>query len=289
MDYLLLWLLFTSFPFSFCATIEKHNSEPEAAEVRTDKSRAVTLRDFMTCGLTRNISCFLDTADAALEEKRTQLLAEADREVLKAKGRANDEESPSQLSKAISRIISELTDMFKEGLWGFFKRDREGEDDEVEANEEESDDETEPEINTKVAESRGKKKKKLVGLIKLILIGLALFLKLKLLLKLLAAALQVKFFLVALAQLILNAARFYLDLKKKHQPQKVIYYEHAQHQHHYDGGEEDWVSSGPGGGYWGRSYDEEGENGAQNLAYAKQKPTPYSRVDKNKSAFSWFG
>lgn len=136
-----------------------------------------------------------------------------------------------------------------------------------------------------VADARGKKKKqKLVGLIKLLILGAVLKAKLTLLLKLLAVKLQIKFFLVALAGLILNAARFYLDLKKGHQPQKVIYYEHAQHQHHYEGGDEDWGSSG---GSWGRAYDEnETKPTAQELAYSKQKPYEYSLVN-SKPNYSW--
>lgn len=100
--------------------------------------------------------------------------------------------------------------------------------------------------------------------------------------------LQIKFFLVALAGLILNAARFYLDLKRGHQPQKVIYYEHAQHQHHYEGGEEEWAGpSSSGGSYWGRSYDEnDDKNTAQDMAYAKQKPLSVSLVN-NKPNYSW--
>lgn len=121
----------------------------------------------------------------------------------------------------------------------------------------------------------------------MIILGIVLKAKITLLLKALSAALQVKFFLVALAGLILNAARFYLDLKKGHQPQKVIYYEHAQHQHHYEG-DDDWSSSGPGGGggYWGRSYDEE-ETSPQDIAYAKHRP--YKKVDNSQSGFSWLG
>lgn len=138
-----------------------------------------------------------------------------------------------------------------------------------------------------VLEGRGKKKKqKLVALIKLLILGAVIKAKLTLLLKLLAVKLQIKFFLVALAGLILNAARFYLDLKKGHQPQKVIYYEHAQHQHHYEGGDEDWGSSG---GHWGRSYDEDEKNtSAQDMAYSKQKPYAYSIVNsKPNSAWGW--
>lgn len=139
------------------------------------------------------------------------------------------------------------------------------------------------------SEGRGKKKKKIVGLIKLLILGAVIKAKLALLLKVLAVKLQIKFFLVALAGLILNAARFYLDLKKGHQPQKVIYYEHAQHQHHYEGGEEDWGGpSSSGGSYWGRSYDQEDEakNRAQDMAYSKQKPLSLSLVN-NKPNYSF--
>lgn len=78
--------------------------------------------------------------------------------------------------------------------------------------------------------------------------------KLSLLLQIFSAHLQTKFFAIAVLSLLLNAARFWLDLKKG--PSKVIYYEHAQHQHHYDH-EDDH-----GEGYWGRSSDD-----AQELAY----------------------
>lgn len=129
----------------------------------------------------------------------------------------------------------------------------------------------------------------MVGLIKLLILGAVIKAKLALLLKALALKLQIKFFLVALAGLILNAARFYLDLKRGHQPQKVIYYEHAQHQHHYEGGDEEWAGpSSSGGSYWGRSYDDnvDKSNAAQDVAYAKQKPVKVSLVN-NKPNYSW--
>lgn len=78
-----------------------------------------------------------------------------------------------------------------------------------------------------------------------------------------------------------------MDLKKGHNPQKVIYYEHAQHQHHYEGAEDDW-SSGPSENYWGRSYEEEDGHGAQDIAYSKQKPYG-SYKKKEDEGFSWWG
>lgn len=121
----------------------------------------------------------------------------------------------------------------------------------------------------------------------------ALVVKICVLVKLFTAALQFKFLLIALAGLVLNAIKFWLELKKSHHPQKVIYYEHAQHQHHYEH-DDDWSGGHPHGGdesYWGRSYDEEeDQKSAQDLAYAQQKPagTVYSRVSE-KPNYSWLG
>lgn len=98
---------------------------------------------------------------------------------------------------------------------------------------------------------------------KLVPIALLLKSKLSFLLQLISTHLSIKFFIIAVIGLMINIARFWIDLKKSHHPSKVIYYEHAQHQHHYDH-EDDH------GGYWGRSIDE-AENG-QNLAYNAYAP-----------------
>lgn len=45
--------------------------------------------------------------------------------------------------------------------------------------------------------------------------------KIELLLKILSAHLQIKFFLIALVGLLINIARFWIDVKKSHAPQKV--------------------------------------------------------------------
>ncbi|XP_058066039.1 uncharacterized protein LOC131215665 [Anopheles bellator] len=95
---------------------------------------------------------------------------------------------------------------------------------------------------------RKHKHKKKKTFMKLFILGAALKAKIELLLKILSFKLQLKFFAIALIGLIINIARFWLDFKKQPQPQKVIYYEHAQHQHHYDDhGADDF------GGYWKRS------------------------------------
>lgn len=84
--------------------------------------------------------------------------------------------------------------------------------------------------------------------------------KLSLLLQLVSTHLQLKFFGIAILGLLINAARFWLDLKNAH-PAKVVYYEHAQHQHHYDHDEHEH-------GAWGRSSNDN----PQDLAYSGHAP-----------------
>ncbi|XP_013135953.1 PREDICTED: uncharacterized protein LOC106101319 [Papilio polytes] len=101
-------------------------------------------------------------------------------------------------------------------------------------------------------EQRGKKKKKKKAILKLLILGAVLKAKIGTLLQILSFKLQVKFFIIALIGLAINLARFWVELKNKHhQPQKVIYYEHAQHQHHYEHEEE------PGWGPWARNIEPE--------------------------------
>uniref|UniRef100_A0A1I8N2G5 Uncharacterized protein n=1 Tax=Musca domestica TaxID=7370 RepID=A0A1I8N2G5_MUSDO len=99
--------------------------------------------------------------------------------------------------------------------------------------------------------TRGKKKKKKKAIQKFILLGSFLKAKIELLLKILGAHLQIKFFAIALIGLLINIARFWIDVKRGGVPQKVVYVEHAHHQHHYEDHGEDWSESG--GGYWKRS------------------------------------
>ncbi|XP_012230619.1 uncharacterized protein [Linepithema humile] len=104
----------------------------------------------------------------------------------------------------------------------------------------------------------GKKQKKHLAK----LLGLAMLIKSKisLLLQLISTHFQLKFFVIAVISLILNAVRFWIEVKKSH-PAKVIYYEHAQHQHHYDHDDHDH--------YWGRSSNET----PHELAYRAYVPT----------------
>ncbi|XP_047541321.1 uncharacterized protein LOC125074138 [Vanessa atalanta] len=126
-----------------------------------------------------------------------------------------------------------------------------------------------------VEEQRGKKKKKKKAILKLLILGAVLKAKIGTLLQILSFKLQVKFFIIALIGLAINLARFWVELKNKHQqPQKVIYYEHAQHQHHYEHEEE------PGWGPWSRSMEPEdaeselGENINNSPYRAHEKAVP---------------
>ncbi|XP_017071569.1 uncharacterized protein LOC108108150 [Drosophila eugracilis] len=98
--------------------------------------------------------------------------------------------------------------------------------------------------------TRGKKKKKKKAIAKFIMIGTFLKAKIELLLKILGAHLQVKFFAIALIGLLINIARFWIDVKRGSPPSKVVYVEHAHHQHHYEDHGEDWSEPGS---YWKRS------------------------------------
>ncbi|XP_020811904.1 aspartic and glutamic acid-rich protein [Drosophila serrata] len=88
--------------------------------------------------------------------------------------------------------------------------------------------------------TRGKKKKKKKAIAKFMLIGSFLKAKIELLLKILGAHLQVKFFAIALIGLLINIARFWIDVKRGSPPSK----------HHYEDHGDDWSEQGS---YWKRS------------------------------------
>ncbi|XP_058829174.1 uncharacterized protein LOC131688721 isoform X1 [Topomyia yanbarensis] len=139
-----------------------------------------------------------------------------------------------------------------------------------------------------VGKRKGKKKK---TYIKLFMLGAALKGKIELLLKILSFHLQLKFFAIAALGLLINIGRFWFDLKKQPQPQKVIYYEHAQHQHHYDDHSEDF------GGYWKRSLhgnrDEDGgyysqdRNDRLESEYPYHRPSQYAPVPNSPSHYPY--
>ncbi|XP_055316948.1 uncharacterized protein LOC129576256 isoform X2 [Sitodiplosis mosellana] len=115
------------------------------------------------------------------------------------------------------------------------------------------------ELLAKLGSSHGKKvkgkKKKRRALMKLLLIGAVLKAKIELLLKIIATHLQIKFFVVAVIGLIVNIARFWVDLKRGQTPQKHVY---------EDSHDDSWGSSGSSGSYWKRSLPIE-NNSAENV------------------------
>jgi hypothetical protein len=72
---------------------------------------------------------------------------------------------------------------------------------------------------TRIGKGKKGKKKGKKGIMKMFFFGAILKSKIELLLKILSFKLQLKFFAVALAGLLINIARFWIELKR--QPQKV--------------------------------------------------------------------
>ncbi|KAJ8941682.1 hypothetical protein NQ314_010328 [Rhamnusium bicolor] len=120
-----------------------------------------------------------------------------------------------------------------------------------------------------ISESRKKKKKKpiksLIALIKIGILAAIVAGKVLVLVKLFEAALKFKFLLVSVGGFIINAIKFWFDLKakKQHQDENIVYRNPYEH-----GG--DWSSGGPGE-YNARAYDIKQEY-AQNLAFSGHKP-----------------
>ncbi|XP_043262391.1 uncharacterized protein LOC122403121 [Colletes gigas] len=178
----------------------------------------------------------------AMECLRTRLARDIDRIEMQVTG-AKSETPISAVIEQAGNFVAEVVDDFQNPG----RADGAGE--ETEAGEQE--------------EGRMKKigKKKKKQLQKLLSLAMVFKAKLSLLLQLISTHLQVKLFAIAIIGLVLNAVKFWLDLKKGH-PSKVIYYEHAQHQHHYDHDDHEQ-------NYWGRS---SGNESPHNLAYSSYAP-----------------
>ncbi|XP_066158461.1 uncharacterized protein [Euwallacea fornicatus] len=90
----------------------------------------------ISCAMKYDVSCFVDAAENYLEVERTQLLAEADAQAaLQSSGRSNSEDKPSHIANTLSRLISELTSMFQNGISGFFKQGKDLDDEDEEGEE----------------------------------------------------------------------------------------------------------------------------------------------------------
>ncbi|KAL6443748.1 hypothetical protein ACFW04_001676 [Cataglyphis niger] len=174
---------------------------------------------------------------------RSRLSRDLDQIELEVTGKKSEPPMSTVVAQA-GNIIAEIVDDLQEnGAEGIIEEDDAQDDNAEEARK----------------KKFGKKKKK--HLQKLLALAMLIKAKIGLLLQLISTHFQLKFFVIAVISLILNAARFWIEIKKNH-PSKVIYYEHAQHQHHYDHDDHEH-------GYWGRSSNET----PQELAYRAYVPT----------------
>ncbi|XP_058829175.1 uncharacterized protein LOC131688721 isoform X2 [Topomyia yanbarensis] len=228
----------------------------------------------------------LDNWEEILDFKKHEMMEEADREsqqrALKDDGKKKFRETPSSLIHQIEDGLGTISDYVSDGVDGYVAGKGLKSDDE----------QARPKKHLhhilKLGKRKGKKKK---TYIKLFMLGAALKGKIELLLKILSFHLQLKFFAIAALGLLINIGRFWFDLKKQPQPQKVIYYEHAQHQHHYDDHSEDF------GGYWKRSLhgnrDEDGgyysqdRNDRLESEYPYHRPSQYAPVPNSPSHYPY--
>ncbi|XP_050358743.1 uncharacterized protein LOC126779037 [Nymphalis io] len=250
-------------------------------------------RDAWSC--TREMAGkLLDSWDKDVDKQRRLWADAADAEV-RSSGRSF-EEMPSKLGEEIELSLAGITDFVQRGMARALSRkkhDDGGGTDSITISTSGNDEKKikkkkqkpskiqliqpvmTPMKKMEEKEQRGKKKKKKKAILKLLILGAVLKAKIGTLLQILSFKLQVKFFIIALIGLAINLARFWVELKNKHQqPQKVIYYEHAQHQHHYEHEEE------PGWGPWSRSMEPEeaeselGENINNSPYRAHEKAVP---------------
>ncbi|XP_066158438.1 uncharacterized protein [Euwallacea fornicatus] len=233
----------------------------------------------ISCAMKYDVSCFVDAAENYLEVERTQLLAEADAQAaLQSSGRSNSEDKPSHIANTLSRLISELTSMFQNGISGFFKQGKDLDDEDEEG--EESDEGDSNQLTTatdgsvgetrEITEKKKKKKKKnLKGLIRLAkpaLVALIIMLKFSILLKVLQTAMQFKFLLISLGGFAIQAAKMWISLKnqnKEHGHHEEIVYKNP-----YGAGNDEFSS--PGGSPYGGEYN--AARSAQGLVYSMQRP-----------------
>nr|XP_040227031.2 uncharacterized protein LOC120952029 isoform X3 [Anopheles coluzzii] len=256
-------------------------AQEQGANVKVEKSATVdssALLEAALCAVKPNpgqcvrqqAARVLGNWEDILNAKKMEMLAEADKEVTarqQSRGLSDAEIArgkPSTLMQQIETGLGALSEFVSEGVDEYVSDKEEGK-------EEEASSKTHIHHLLKLGKRKGKKKKTFM---KLFILGAALKAKIELLLKILSFKLQLKFFAVALIGLLINIARFWIDFKKQPSPQKVIYYEHAQHQHHYDD-----HGDGDFGGYWKRSlhnvHDDEGPSYPGGHDRAERYDEPY--------------
>ncbi|XP_063221302.1 uncharacterized protein LOC134530422 [Bacillus rossius redtenbacheri] len=245
-----------------------------SGDARASAERAAGLWQFVECAGEDDVSgCLLRRTNRAL-----RAVAEIAESTGTSKTASDDsdavEVSPGQTSvaKLVGQFIGEaLSRLLEEG-------EEEEEEEEVQVEESEdqvaSDDKPENKSGLK-GESRKKKKKKLLMKIhnliqKLFMLKMLIKSKFAMILLKLSFMVQLKVALIALLNLLVNLYRLYLQKTHPPEPQKVVYYEHAQHQHHYDqehfhhDEDKGWL-----GNLWSRSVE---EPAGHDEAYSAYRP-----------------
>jgi hypothetical protein len=123
------------------------------------------------------------------------------------------------------------------------------------------------------AEEKPKRRRKEDTMMKLMMLGMMLKSKFSAIATVFGTIMQLKFFALSMLNLLVGVVRLYLDLTKKKEPEKVIYYEQAHHEHVYDQQHEDkeWL-----GGWLSKTDDTVSHNingDPHRLAYRGQKPS----------------
>lgn len=123
------------------------------------------------------------------------------------------------------------------------------------------------------AQGSQKRKRKEDKLMKLMMLGMLLKSKFSTIATVFGTIMQLKFFALSMLHLLVGLVRLYMDLTRKKEPQKVIYYEQAHHQHVYDEQHEDkdWL-----GGWLSKKDDTFSHkiNGdPHSMVYSGQKPS----------------
>lgn len=216
----------------------------------------------MTC-LKEQTGRMLNYWEAKVEEKRQQLMAQADEEMKEnqsSRGLSDDEkkERPSELMTALEKGFSAMANIVSDEVNNLRggRNSRALDKTEKKQIDDDANDFNDDAFSlydlAKTEEGKGKKGKKgKKGLMKLFFLGAILKSKIEMLLKILSFHLQLKFFAIALINMVINLARFWIDLKKH--PQK----------HHYDD-HDDWGNS------WKRNTAQQEYQGdfAHRLAYS---------------------
>ncbi|CAH2010852.1 unnamed protein product [Acanthoscelides obtectus] len=230
------------------------------------------------CAVQRDTRCFVDIAEDFLENKRNELLAQADREILqRVGGRADQTNTPSQLAKSIEKIIFELSSLFKNGIGGLLSP-RDGDEELEDEEEEKTEDETKDGVSSRgsakqeyrLVEKKKKKKplKQLFRVLKISVLAAVVAMKVFLLVRVFEAALKFKLLMLALVTVAFQGVKLYLDIrssKQHHHEEGIVFRNPLESGVH---GGDTWSEPGvPGlsGEYHGRNLD------GQHLAYSKQR------------------